>query len=87
MNVINSDLSLHTGEVAGSIPAAPTIFQGFRRTPAHASAERYRNTPQKSVRNRCAKSRFVLVVVAGIHLRKLTVDGIETAVDLILEPA
>jgi hypothetical protein len=29
--IFNAEQDLHTGEVVGSIPTAPTIFQGFSR--------------------------------------------------------
>ena len=43
--------SLHTGEVAGSIPAAPTIFQRLIGSCRQYPAERYANMPLRSVEN------------------------------------
>jgi hypothetical protein len=44
-----TERSLHTGEVAGSIPAAPTIFQALVGTFWQSPAERYANTPPRLV--------------------------------------
>jgi hypothetical protein len=43
--------SLHTGEVAGSIPAAPTIFQALLGSIWQLLAERYGNARAQSGRN------------------------------------
>src|SRR5262249_39923363 len=44
--------SLHTGEVVGSIPTAPTIFQSLIGSIRQYRAERYENVREKSVGNR-----------------------------------
>ena len=45
--------SLHTGEVVGSIPTAPTIFQALIGSIRQLTAERYGNVREESVQNRC----------------------------------
>jgi hypothetical protein len=50
---LSGERSLHTGEVVGSIPTAPTIFQALLGSIRQLPAERYGNTRCASVQNRC----------------------------------
>jgi hypothetical protein len=50
--VFSGERFLHTGEVVGSIPTAPIIFQALLSSVRQYRAERYANPHTKSVGNR-----------------------------------
>ena len=61
--------SLHTGEVVGSIPTAPTIFQWLTGSSRQYQAERYGNLRPQLVEWAWKKSHFVLL--SGKSLRRV----------------